>query len=174
MSEGKVCNKCGVFQSYGNFNKDRTKKDGYATVCKPCKQTYFKTHCTTPEYHEQRKKKDLRYGQSEKGKINYRKYQKSEKGKKIHDRYSWSEKGKATKASYSAQYKNQYPKVIKAHYLFNGAVKSGKIIRPTACSKCPNTSKKIHGHHPDYDKPYDVVWLCSDCHSKEPTGINAE
>src|SRR5260370_38957482 len=41
------------------------------------------------------------------------------------------------------------------------AVKSGKLIqRP--CEKCGNP--KSEGHHPDYEKPLEVVWLCSKHH----------
>jgi hypothetical protein len=24
-----------------------------------------------------------------------------------------------------------------------------------------------HRHHPDYDKPFEIVWLCSSCHRRE-------
>lgn len=43
------------------------------------------------------------------------------------------------------------------------AVKSGKVQRPTCCSAC-GSGYRVQGHHPDYSKPLQVVWLCSDCH----------
>lgn len=46
------------------------------------------------------------------------------------------------------------------------AKKSGKIeVRP--CSVCGDT--KVQGHHKDYDKPLEVVWLC-DKHHRELHG----
>lgn len=45
------------------------------------------------------------------------------------------------------------------------AVSNGKIIRPSICSKC-GQGGRIHGHHPDYSKPFDVIWLCALCHGK--------
>jgi len=36
---------------------------------------------------------------------------------------------------------------------------------PAACSRCGSTDKLVK-HHPDYDKPLDVVWLCRKCHRK--------
>src|SRR3990167_4269956 len=37
------------------------------------------------------------------------------------------------------------------------AVKIGKIIRKV-CQKCGDP--KVQGHHPDYSKPLEVIWLC--------------
>ncbi len=45
------------------------------------------------------------------------------------------------------------------------AVKIGKIIRPTTCSKCERKTR-ISGHHENYSKPLKVVWVCSSCHKK--------
>lgn len=45
------------------------------------------------------------------------------------------------------------------------AVYSGKIIRPEFCSSC-NTASTVQGHHEDYNKPYEVTWLCPTCHRK--------
>jgi hypothetical protein len=46
------------------------------------------------------------------------------------------------------------------------AVTAGEIVRPSICSRCGVTCTP-HGHHEDYSKPLDVVWLCSKCHMKE-------
>lgn len=47
------------------------------------------------------------------------------------------------------------------------AVKSGKLHKPTECSRCwrefPKT--RIHAHHDDYTKPLDVKWYCGPCHA---------
>ena len=57
------------------------------------------------------------------------------------------------------------PKRIVSRTLYN-AVQRGEIIRPNHCEKCGNIGK-IHGHHFDYEKPFDVNWLCFDCHMNE-------
>lgn len=54
----------------------------------------------------------------------------------------------------------------KARKQLNAAVKSGKIVKPELCQEC-STKTLIHGHHSDYLKPYDVVWLCALCHGKK-------
>lgn len=47
-------------------------------------------------------------------------------------------------------------RALSRHY-----VKTGKIIQ-TPCVKCgdPNSQR----HHPDYDKPLEVIWLCRKHH----------
>lgn len=39
-------------------------------------------------------------------------------------------------------------------------------MRPSNCSKCGKPHPKVHGHHSDYSKPLDVIWLCPSCHMK--------
>lgn len=46
------------------------------------------------------------------------------------------------------------------------AIERGAIVRPTVCEKCHKNKDKIEGHHFDYDKPLDVIWLCISCHRK--------
>jgi hypothetical protein len=43
------------------------------------------------------------------------------------------------------------------------AVRRGELVRPPVCSRCPETHR-IEGHHDDYAKPLDVIWLCTACH----------
>ena len=43
------------------------------------------------------------------------------------------------------------------------ARRSGKLI-PQPCRNCGAT-QNIHAHHPDYNKPLDIVWLCQKCYA---------
>ena len=45
------------------------------------------------------------------------------------------------------------------------SVKFGILKKPDSCSKCGDT-RRIEGHHEDYSKPLEVIWLCSFCHRK--------
>lgn len=49
-----------------------------------------------------------------------------------------------------------------ARWLLNKAVKRGDVVKmPCACGNI-----KVDGHHSDYSKPLEVVWMCRSCHSK--------
>ena len=47
--------------------------------------------------------------------------------------------------------------------LVSKAVKAGVIDKLDACEHC-GSEEKLYGHHDDYLKPLDVVWLCGPCH----------
>ena len=55
----------------------------------------------------------------------------------------------------------------RAHNAVYYAIKSGKPKKPIGCSACGSSKKRIDGHHKDYSKPLEVVWLCQPCHGKE-------
>ena len=70
------------------------------------------------------------------------------------------------KAAQTRRSKERYPEKWQATYLLNQAVKKGNIIRPKKCQLCNEIPNKgyIYGHHKDYSKPLEVVWVCWKCH----------
>ena len=65
--------------------------------------------------------------------------------------------------------KEEINKRAKASSALRHAVRDNKI----EVGKCLLCNKKIvHGHHYDYDKPLDVIWLCEDHHYSLHKGIN--
>lgn len=51
----------------------------------------------------------------------------------------------------------------KARVIMAAAISRGDLVRQP-CVRCGNP--KSHGHHPDYSKPLDVVWLCAQHHNE--------
>lgn len=51
----------------------------------------------------------------------------------------------------------------RARNTLNRAIRVGKVERPTLCSVCLNI-KSTEAHHHDYRKPFDVIWVCRQCH----------
>ena len=62
-------------------------------------------------------------------------------------------------------YRKENRKETRARSLVSSAVRCGRLDKPDRCSHC-HTVTKIVGHHPNYDKPLEVVWLCHACHNQ--------
>jgi DNA-directed RNA polymerase subunit M/transcription elongation factor TFIIS len=71
---------------------------------------------------------------------------------------------------YAKEARLRNPLKHKARSLLNTAVKLGKIIKEP-CRVCGH--EKSEAHHKDYDRPYDIIWLCRkhhiEIHKKEST-----
>jgi hypothetical protein len=57
-------------------------------------------------------------------------------------------------------WKVEHPNRRRAQVLLGSAVRTGKVER-LPCFVC---GEKAEAHHPDYDRPLDVVWLCRPHH----------
>lgn len=57
-------------------------------------------------------------------------------------------------------WKSEHPKRRKAQVLLGNAVKTGRVV-PQPCFIC---GERAEAHHPNYDAPLDVVWLCTPHH----------
>jgi hypothetical protein len=60
---------------------------------------------------------------------------------------------------------------VSASAIYRKAINSGTLKHPDICERCgadySECYRKLHGHHPDYAKPLEVIWLCAQCHVKE-------
>ena len=76
------------------------------------------------------------------------------------------ERADAKKRSIAQSYrlwKTTNRKKLRAQWRLSKAVLRGTVDKPDVCSSC-GKGGIIHGHHPDYDKPLEVIWLCPGCH----------
>lgn len=78
-------------------------------------------------------------------------------------RYGNTPSGRKAKTQALKRTNMRYPEKARARRLVHLAVKSGQIIRQP-CVQCG--SIRSEGHHPDYAKPLEVVWLCCSCHAR--------
>lgn len=91
---------------------------------------------------------------------------------------------KACQRSYASNYRGQHskeqavlarrwidanPEKYRAHRLVRQEIAMGRMIRPSNCGGCGQTTK-IHAHHEDYTKPLEVRWLCALCHKEAHRG----
>lgn len=63
----------------------------------------------------------------------------------------------------TAEYERKYPDRVKAVNAVNNALRDGRI-KKFPCAFCG--SKKSVGHHEDYSRPFDVIWLCQSHHKQ--------
>ena len=75
-----------------------------------------------------------------------------------------SEEEKRKAVEVAIQRRNIHPEETKARLKVHRAVKQGKLEKPTHCECCGEEAKAMCAHHHDYDKPYEVIWLCPSCH----------
>ena len=71
---------------------------------------------------------------------------------------------KGFKAKEFAQYRKANPEKARAHKAVYRAILAG-VIKRLPCAVC-GTTKRVHGHHPDYANPLNVIWLCPPHHKK--------
>lgn len=62
-------------------------------------------------------------------------------------------------------YRDPDPVKYTARNVLHAAVRDGKIKKPVECQICAIHDDRLHGHHEDYSKPTEVIWVCAACHS---------
>ena len=145
----KLCRKCGEKKKECGFHLSSRATDGLQSWCKECM-------CAgAAEYRKRNPIKTKQYR---------RKYYKKNYDKIADSIARWrkSKNGQEYRRGWQAKNREKYS----AHYKLYYQIKCGNIIRPTQCSSCKNESSRIEGHHSDYSKPLDVMWLCKPCHYK--------
>lgn len=136
------CRCCGEEKNLQDFYKSPCHKTGIATLCKRCskaKSAIYKALSRRARGAKQRGVKPV-----------------------TSSSYLASESRREQERK---RYHQKHPHRV-ASELVRNAVKSGKLKKPKSCQKCGATGI-IHGHHTDYDKPLEVVWLCNTCHNIE-------
>lgn len=63
------------------------------------------------------------------------------------------------------------PKARWAHIALQSGIRRG-LVQRQPCEVCG--ADKVDGHHPDYSRPLDVVWLCRKHHLAEHRRIGGD
>ena len=133
--EDRVCEVCLKLKSVGEFYRIKNNPP-LSQIFKKCKGCVIKR---SREYYLKN---------SDRVKKRIMEYQQTNKGRQV------------TNASSKRMYK-KYPEKFKARAKANHLVKMGRMVH-LACEYCGNFLSEIH--HPDYDKPLDIWWLCKKHH----------
>lgn len=137
------CKRCGVTDLEASFYKSIT------AWCAECwKARVRENRAANADYY--RAYDAMRFQRDAKRRERQREYDQSPAGKlaMARARKKWLEKNKHKRD---------------AHILLGNAIRAGKVKKPKNCTMC-GKGGRIHGHHEDYSKPFEVIWCCSDCH----------
>jgi hypothetical protein len=134
----KTCRKCLKVKKISEFHNHRNMKDGHLNFCKLCVQDRIR---------------EYRLNNIEK----LRKY----------DKKRWKKKWKNKEyRSNRLEYHKKWRKFNKIKISAQNAIRNKIKSRPCLCELCGDKNKKILGHHQDYSKQLQVIWLCPPCHYK--------
>ena len=134
-TQKKQCFKCKEWKSPDDFYVHNQMADGHLGKCKKCAKKDATNH---------------RNANIER----VRAYDR-ERGKLPHNIAKQMARNKIFRKLHPIKYASQT--------LVNNAVRDGRLKKPGKCSKCDKKGM-ICGHHEDYYKPLDVIWVCQACH----------
>lgn len=130
----KRCFKCEEVKPLSEFYKDRSMADGHRNSCKAC-------------YRQDRREYQVEY-------------RKTEAHRECVAAYRKTEVYAASQARTKRKRRAEHPERTRAKDVVYNAIQAGRLT-PLPCFVC---GKKAEAHHPDYDAPLDVVWLCPPHH----------
>lgn len=127
----KKCFRCGVIKELELFYKHKQMEDGHLGKCKSCTKKDVQKRYFDPN-----------------GRQRIREY----------ERLRFKDpKRKEKLAKYRIKRDRTLPGKYRARKMVNKGIKNGTIIK-LPCRVCGNP--KSQGHHEDYRKPLQVIWLC--------------
>ena len=157
----KTCTECNEEKDLKEFYKHKSMLDGYLNKCKVCVKTRVNNHRVANI------EKIMEY---DRNRPNSR-----ERVKKNSERIERYKKEDPIKYKKAQEQKNKWAKENRnknnAQQQARRAVFKGTIKRLYKCERCEET-ENLQGHHPDYSKPLEVLWLCPKCHGAEHARLN--
>jgi hypothetical protein len=140
----KQCTKCGVSKAAEFFYKNVSAEDGLTSACNVCLSQYQKTR------------------RAKLGALKPSDWKKKTADKAAYMR-EWKAKNPTRMTLLKKRWLENNPQRAKVKDAVKYALKTGKLTR-LPCFVCGEL--KSQGHHPDYSRPLDVVWLCKPHHDE--------
>ena len=146
-----TCKKCSLEKEVSEFYKNLEMKSGHLSFCKECVKSRVRERSKLPQVKEYDRNRPNARERSK---------QNNERDKL---RYKSDPNYRAQKMQKQKEARQRKKKEYIARNLINNSVRDGKIFPKVNCERC-GISTKTHGHHEDYNRPLDVIWLCTECH----------
>lgn len=181
MLNEKHCRECGELKPIDEFYKHKAMFDGHLNKCKKCVKERVHKHRKDNlekirEYDRNRPNRKERVDKFREY-MNYirehdiEKYNAHMNHKKEY--LQWLKINDIDKYNHYKNLKNELCKRWRKekNHIHNYVTR--KLTNPHICEKC-SSDFHVQGHHEDYSKPLDVIWLCSKCHMKRYREIREE
>lgn len=132
----RSCPRCEADLPEAEFYRDPSRKDGLSYDCRGC---HRRTQAA---------------------------YRKANQDRRTKVCGAWAARNPERVARYRAASLARNATQLRANKTLQRAVRTGKIVKPSHCSRCQNPTERwrLHGHHEDYSQPLVVTWLCHRCH----------
>lgn len=146
MQHMKTCRKCLKELPLSLFYQHKAMKDGFLNFCVDCVKSRVKVH--RKANLEQIRKYDRVRGKTEERKQKAKEYANNHREKVAKIKSEWRKRN-----------------LIKsrAHLKVARAVCKGTLSKK-CCEVC--YEQKVEAHHPNYDEPLNVIWLCRKHHAE--------
>lgn len=138
----KKCKTCGQEKPISEYYKKGISKKGiqlYQSNCKKCSREIYKNWAI----------------------VNHDRFNKT--------RRKWAKRNRAKLAAMKARHRKKHPDKTKARNAITMKLAKNRLT-PKPCATCgvrPTAAYPTEAHHPDYSKPFEVVWLCRKHHLEE-------
>ena len=139
----KQCLKCGRVLDIEEFYTHPGMKDGHFSKCKEC----------------------IRHDVIARARQNPEKIRAYEKIR------AQTEKRKQSRRFYVKKYRKEHPERNAIMLRVQRAIKKGVIVKPKTCCICGNETR-LCAHHPNYNEPLNVIFVCQSCHKRIHCGLN--
>ena len=164
MQVTKTCPTCKIEHPLNGFYVDRSRPDCRGVYCKRCKNSRTKKnyrHIMQDPVRAAVRRKQCRLA-------GIRRYNKNPERVRALNRAKYARHPEKVGAQSRAS-RARYPERERARSKLNYAIRTGKLVKPKTCSQCNRTtsSRRLHGHHGNYTKPLEVIWMCSVCHGDQ-------
>lgn len=151
----KQCFKCLRYLTLDDFYRHSQMADGHLNKCKSC------TKADVSKYRAENLERCQEYDR------NRFQYDMERRSLQIQYVREWARNNPEKLAEVKSQWAVRNPDKTNCHKLLHHAVRNGSLTKADACQACGTSEGRIHGHHPDYTKPLEVMWLCAACHSRQ-------
>lgn len=156
----KACFKCRRSLPLSEFYKHSEMADGHLGKCKDCAKSDVKLNREIRrDYYVVYERKRARLPHRKALTKKYQEEHREEINAYQRERLRANPLLREAKRVWTLNYRRANPRIQKAH---NAAIRHHKDA-PSRCELCGRT-KVLERHHPDYDKPLEIQWLCKKCH----------